>query len=191
MRRTVTVLVLCVWVCICLSVCVSVCYHSNANITYFYALNKVRRGVILGFSGLSIRGFLITPSVQKLWREKANMQISMYLPRPAVPPTSTDLSVFIRILRAMYGYTETTLYYTEEIPRSTSDLTLPCTGAPSASGKILRVTSPAWCQCSSCSTYVGVSSMQESPNESDASASTLIIVAFCLFSCTLPVLFTS
>ena len=60
--------------------------------------------------------------------------------------------------------------------------TLPCTGAPSASGKRLRnrlrATSPAWCQCSSCSTYVGVSGdgMQEPPNESDASVSTLIIV---------------
>ena len=32
-----------------------------------------------------------------------------------VPPTSTDSFVFIRILRAMYGYTDTMLYYTEEL----------------------------------------------------------------------------
>ena len=31
-----------------------------------------------------------------------------------VPPTNMDSSVFIRILRGMYGYTETMLYYTEE-----------------------------------------------------------------------------
>ena len=35
----------------------------------------------------------------------------------AVPPTSTDTSVFIRNLRALYGYTETTLYYTEDSSR--------------------------------------------------------------------------
>ena len=90
----------------------------------------------------------------------------------SVPPTSTDTSVFIRNLRALYGYTETTLYYTE-------DLQSACTGPPSASGrKRLRATSPAWCQCSSCSTFVGASGdgMQEPPNESDASVSTLIIV---------------
>ena len=94
-----------------------------------------------------------------------------------VPPTSTDTSVFIRNLRALYGYTETTLYYTE-------DLQSACTGPPSASGrKRLRATSPAWCQCSSCSTFVGVSGdgMQEPPNESDA---TLIIVfgSYALYS---------
>ena len=61
------------------------------------------------------------------------------------------------------------------------------TGAPSASGKRLRkrlrANSPAWCQCSSCSTYVGVSGdgMQEPQNESDASVSTLIIVF--VFTC--------
>ena len=32
-----------------------------------------------------------------------------------VPPTSTDTSVFIQNLRALYGYTETTLYYTEDL----------------------------------------------------------------------------
>ena len=50
----------------------------------------------------------------------------------------------------------------------------------------LRATSPAWCQCSSCSTFVGVSGdgMQEPPNESDASVSTLIIVfgSYALYS---------
>ena len=94
-----------------------------------------------------------------------------------VPPTSTDTSVFIRNLCALYGYTETTLYYTE-------DLQSACTGPPSASR--LRATSPAWCQCSSCSTFVGVSGdgMQEPPNESDASVSTLIIVfgSYALYS---------
>ena len=103
-----------------------------------------------------------------------------HLRQCAVPPTSTDTSVFIRNLRALYGYTETTLYYTE-------DLQSACTGPPSALGrKRLRATSPAWCQCSSCSTFVGVSGdgMQEPLNESDASVSTLIIVfgSYALYS---------
>ena len=75
MRRRVTVLALCVCVCIC--VCVSVCYHSSANIARFYALNKVCRG----FARFLIRGFSKNPSVQKLWREKGNMQMTMYLSR--------------------------------------------------------------------------------------------------------------
>ena len=96
---------------------------------------------------------------------------------PERAPTSTDTSVFIRNLRALYGYTETTLYYTE-------DLQSACTSAPSASGrKRLRATSPAWCQCSSCSTLSG-DGMQEPPNVSDASVSTLIIVfgSYALYS---------
>ena len=36
----------------------------------------------------------------------------------AVPPTNTDSSVFIRILRGKYGYTETMPHYTE-VCRST------------------------------------------------------------------------
>ena len=94
----------------------------------------------------------------------------------------------IRKLRSIYG----------RVARALGQ-TLPCTGAPSASGKRLRkrlrATSPAWCQCSSCSTYVGVSGdgMQEPPNESDASVSTLIIVFVFsyLFCSTLPILFIS
>ena len=30
-----------------------------------------------------------------------------------MPPTHTDLSVFIRILRRIYGHTDTTRHYTE------------------------------------------------------------------------------
>ena len=72
-------------VCVCICLCVSVCYHSSANIARFYTLNKVRRGFFLGFSRFLICGFSINLSVQKLWREKANMQISMYLSRPVLP----------------------------------------------------------------------------------------------------------
>ena len=43
-RRRVTVLVLCVCVCVCVSVCVCLSVTS-ANITHFYALNKVCRGL--------------------------------------------------------------------------------------------------------------------------------------------------
>ena len=58
--------------------CVCVC--SSANNARFYAQNEVRKD--LGFSWFFIRGFSINPSVQKLWREQANMQISSYRSRP-------------------------------------------------------------------------------------------------------------
>ena len=63
--------------CVCVCVCLSVWYHSSTNIACFYA----QSGFILVFSSLLIGGFLINPSVQKLWREEANMQISMYSTR--------------------------------------------------------------------------------------------------------------
>ena len=68
-----------------------------------------------------------------------------------VPPTSTYLygiyvhCTDIRKLRSIYGRVARALEQTRR-----------CTSAPSASGKRLRATSPAWCQCSNCSTYVGV-----------------------------------
>ena len=43
------------------------------------------------------------------------MYLSSCFETITVPPTSTDTSVFIRNLRALYGYTETTLYYTEDL----------------------------------------------------------------------------
>ena len=52
-------------VCVCLSVCVSVCYRSSANSARFYAQ-------------------IINPTVQKLRREKGNMQMSVYLSRPVL-----------------------------------------------------------------------------------------------------------
>ena len=66
---------------LCVCVCVSVFYHSIGNIRRFYAQNEVRRGL---FARFLTRGFSIKPSVQKLWREKANMQMSMYVLRPVL-----------------------------------------------------------------------------------------------------------
>ena len=82
----------------------------------------------------------------------------------AVPPTSTDSSIFIRILSAKYRYTETTLYYTEEF-RALQIRPSRAPVHPRPLGKKLLATSPAWYQCSSCSAYVSVSGdgMQESP----------------------------
>ena len=99
-----------------------------------------------------------------------------------VPPTSTDTSVFIRNLRALYGYTDTTLYYTEDLqsarapvhprPRDERDYARPLPRGVSAAAAVY--------------TFVGVSGdgMQEPPNESDASVSTLIIVfgSYALYS---------
>ena len=41
-------------------------------------------GVYIRLFSLLILGFSINPSVQKLWREKANIQMSMYLSRVGV-----------------------------------------------------------------------------------------------------------
>ena len=55
--------------------CVCVCYHSIGNIHRFYAQNEVRGDIyILGYSQFLTHGFSIKP---KLWREKANIQMSM------------------------------------------------------------------------------------------------------------------
>ena len=62
-------------------VCVCVCYHSSANIARFYK-GTLYVGVYL--TQFLTRGFSINPSVQKLWHEKANMQMSMYLLRPVL-----------------------------------------------------------------------------------------------------------
>ena len=71
MCRRVTVFVLCVCVC----VYVYVCYNSSVNIVRFYSPSKLRTAFLT-------RGFSIKPSVQKLWCEKANMLMSISLPRP-------------------------------------------------------------------------------------------------------------
>ena len=49
-----------------------------------------------------------------LTRIYCHVYIVMYI---SVPPSSTDSSVFIRILRGMYGYPGTMLHYTEECAR--------------------------------------------------------------------------
>ena len=41
-------------------------------------------GTLLGFSSFLTRGFSKTPSDGKLWREKANMQMSSYCSRPVL-----------------------------------------------------------------------------------------------------------
>ena len=64
MRRRVRVVVLCV------------CMSDVGNIGHFYTQNEVRRGLSWGFQ---LMDFLIKPSIQKLLREKANMQMSMYV----------------------------------------------------------------------------------------------------------------
>ena len=68
MRRRVTVLVL----------CVSVCAPTPTTLVSTLKMRYV--GIYLTW--FLIRGFSINPSVQKLWREQANMQISSYRSRP-------------------------------------------------------------------------------------------------------------
>ena len=55
-----------------------------------------------------------SPVSERVWLRQT---ISVYDIHTTVAPTSTDSSVFIRILRGMYGYTGTMLHYTEECAR--------------------------------------------------------------------------
>ena len=76
MRRRVTVLVLCVCVCVCLSVC-------TPAPTSLVSTLKIRYvGVYLRLFLLFNSWISINPSIQKLWREKANMKMSSYHSRP-------------------------------------------------------------------------------------------------------------
>ena len=73
----VTVLVLCVCVCVCVCVYPSVCLFQVQLLqrTFTPAIND-SRGFLVGFSWILIRGFSKKTSLQKLWREKANMLMS-------------------------------------------------------------------------------------------------------------------
>ena len=71
----VTVLVLCVCVCVCVYPSVCLFQVQLLQRTFTPAIND-SRGFLVGFSWILIRGFSKKPSLQKLWREKANMQIS-------------------------------------------------------------------------------------------------------------------
>ena len=59
-------------VCVCLSVCLSV--PALAALAYVCMCNQ--RYARVSRKRILTRGFLKKPSVQKLWREKANMQMS-------------------------------------------------------------------------------------------------------------------
>ena len=78
MCRRVTVLVLCV--CVCVSV------RSPAPIFFSLVIStlKMRYVGVYRFSRFLTRGFSIKPTIKELWREKANMQMSMYVPRPVL-----------------------------------------------------------------------------------------------------------
>ena len=58
-----------------LSVCLSV-YPSVPALGPLKPANNGTHGVLLGFSWINMCGVSKKPSVQKLWREKANMQMS-------------------------------------------------------------------------------------------------------------------
>ena len=62
-------------VSVCLSVCVFVCYRSSSYSVRFSLQPTASTALI------EARGFSKNPSIQKLWREKANMQISYSSPR--------------------------------------------------------------------------------------------------------------
>ena len=65
---------------VCLCVCLSVCYHLIVVSTV--QLRCVRHFLRLFF--FLTRVFSKKPSVQKLWREKTNMQMSSYRSQPAL-----------------------------------------------------------------------------------------------------------
>ena len=82
MRRRVTVVVLCVCVCVCvyLSVCLSVTTPVPTSLVSMLRIMYV--GVYPRLFSRFNSWIFVNLSVQKLWREKGNMQMSMYLPGP-------------------------------------------------------------------------------------------------------------
>ena len=56
------------------------------------AFSLIYAGGCLSLFRFLIRGFSINPSVHKLWHEKANMQISMYLSRPVLVTVDPSVS---------------------------------------------------------------------------------------------------
>ena len=70
--------------CTCpVCLCICVCYDFFQLHRSFLRWNPdTHEYIIIGFSWFLTRGFSINPSVQKLWREKANMQMSIYRSRP-------------------------------------------------------------------------------------------------------------
>ena len=61
---------------VCLSVCLSVYPSVPALAASASVETSKQHGSLLGFSWIFTRGFSKKPSVKKLWREKANMQMS-------------------------------------------------------------------------------------------------------------------
>ena len=72
---------------VCLSVCLSVCLLPlNRGHRSFLRSTQGTCGTLLGFPSFLTRGFSKKPSVGKLWREKANMQMSRYRSGPLFSP---------------------------------------------------------------------------------------------------------
>ena len=69
--------------------CVCVVYRSVTALAASASATNDTHGFFLGFSWICIRGFSKNPFVQKLWCEKANLQISTGLPRPALRTLET------------------------------------------------------------------------------------------------------
>ena len=69
---------------VCLSVCVSVCLSVMTFSATSFVSTLESRYVQVDYRLFLIHGFSINPSVQKLWREKANMQISSYRSQPVL-----------------------------------------------------------------------------------------------------------
>ena len=70
---------------VCLFVCLSVCLLPlSCRHRSFLRSKYGTYGTRLGFPSFLTRGFSRKPSVGKLWREKANMQMSSYRSRPVL-----------------------------------------------------------------------------------------------------------
>ena len=67
-----------VTLCVCLCVCLLPLLQLQRS---FQPATNGIYSIVLDFSWIEARGFSKNPSVQKLWREKANMQISYSSPR--------------------------------------------------------------------------------------------------------------
>ena len=119
--RRVTVVVLCVCVCVCVSVCLSV--TTLAATSFVFTLKNRYVGVCYRLFLDLTRGFSKKHSLRKLWREKANMQMSSYKSvRPIYRGRFSSLLrrviLMFPIVDRRYGSTLLALYGSGNVQRS-------------------------------------------------------------------------
>ena len=78
--------------CVCLSVFLSV-----TTLAATLVVSTLKMRYVGGYLRLFTRGFSINPSVQKFWREKANIQMSCYCSRPILACFEYRACIYLQV----------------------------------------------------------------------------------------------